>query len=117
MHPVCNFALKSFTLQRQELTSNMYVQCKPFGSLSPIHYLDLLKIIYNGTYCPMFIKFHFTFIQQHFCRQLFVAIWDIFRVNCLVTFISFKSRRRHPFCKTSYYGLLLRVLCHNRVCT
>lgn len=33
----------------------------------------------------MFIKFHFTFIQQHFCRLLFVVIWDILRVDYLVT--------------------------------
>lgn len=29
----------------------------------------------------MFIKFHFKFIQQHFCRALFVEIWDISRVD------------------------------------
>lgn len=105
---VLQFRSPPFTLRRQEQTSNMQ-RCNllpaylPFTSRSQSN---------NAPYCRMFIKFHFTFIQQHFCRTLFVQIWDILRMDCLVTSTFVSGRRRCLFMLPALWSAL-RALCHN----
>lgn len=61
----------------------------------------------------MFIIFHFKFIQQHFCRALFVEIWDILRVDYHVISAFVSAPAAMSFYLFRHYGLVLRVLCHN----
>lgn len=110
--PFVQFCSQQFTLRRQEATSNIRFAYKPFASLSPIHYLNLHKNIYNPPHYSLFIKFHFTFIQQHFCRQLFVMIWDILRVDQPVTSMSGDVFfYLHYGCYCAHYVITVKYRC------
>lgn len=107
---VLQFRSPPFTLRRRVQTSNMQ-RCNLLPAYLPFTSRSR-QSIYNAPYCRMFIKFHFTFIQQHFCETLFVVIWDILRMDCIVTSTFVRGRRRCLFVLPALW-LALRVLCHN----
>ncbi|GBP27367.1 hypothetical protein EVAR_18844_1 [Eumeta japonica] len=74
--PVGNFALEIGSRSGDERRHQTCGRRGPFAGLSPIHYRDL-----GPRHCVTFIKFHFTFLQQHSRRRSFCRFLGHFPVG------------------------------------